>query len=83
MIFTVVWDRSCEQELAHLWVLGPERNAITASVAAIDAKLRRDPLRHGESRSGNRRVLFQKPLAVEYEVEEDDRRVTVHAVWRY
>jgi hypothetical protein len=83
MIFTVVWSRPCEQDLAALWVAGPDRTAITTAVAAIDVRLRRDPLSQGESRAGNRRVLFQQPLGVEYVANEDDRMVTVEAVWRY
>jgi hypothetical protein len=83
MIFTVVWSPPCEQDLAALWVAGPDRNAITAAVAAIDSRLRRDPSSQGESRVGNRRVLFEHPLGVTYEVNEDDRLVTIQAVWRY
>jgi hypothetical protein len=83
MIFTVVWSNPCQQDLAALWIAGPDRNAITAAVAAIDARLRRDPANQGESRAEKRRVLFERPLGVTFEVNEDDRLVTIQAVWRY
>ena len=44
---------AAERELAQLWVDHPsERNAITAATAALEARLRLDPLALGESRGG-------------------------------
>ena len=47
-------------------------------------KLRRlatTPRSVGESRAGNVRILFLGPLAIDYEIVEDDCMVTVLAVW--
>ena len=49
---------------------------------AIDRVLKRDPLSAREAREGKQRLLFISPLAVYFEVETEDRKVTVTAVWR-
>jgi hypothetical protein len=61
----------------------PDRNAVTAASRAIDVRLGHDPLSQGEAREGNLRILFVPPLAVLFEVELDDCRVTVLDVWHY
>jgi plasmid stabilization system protein ParE len=83
MKFTVVWVPSAERDLADLWNKAPDRAAVTAAADTIDALLGRDPLAQGEAREGARRLLFVEPLAVYYDVNAADRRVTVHAVWRW
>jgi hypothetical protein len=82
MNFTVEWTDPTQQDLAALWVAGPDRNAITAAANAIDAALARDPLAQGESRRGSTRVMFHAPLGVYYNVNQTTRTVTVWAVWR-
>jgi hypothetical protein len=82
MIFTVVWRSLAQGHLAHLWLTSPDRNAITAASAAIDAALKRDPLNVGESRSGAERLALFPPLWVQFSVSEPDRTVTVLDVWR-
>jgi hypothetical protein len=60
---------------------GPNRNAVTAAAAAIDAALQRDPLNVGESRSGSMRIAYFDPLWVQFEFSEPDRFVTVIDIW--
>jgi hypothetical protein len=81
MTFTVVLVPSAEQDLAQAWMDAPDPNAVTAAAAALEADLRRDPLTLGESRGEGTRVAFEGPLGVRFDVSEDDRRVTVRAVW--
>jgi hypothetical protein len=83
MNWSVDWLHPAEQDLATLWTDASDRAAVTAAANAIDAALARDPLHVGEAREGNRRILFVEPLAVSYHVILDDRRVIVHAVWRW
>ena len=73
MSYTVLWKPAAEGQLADIWTSANDRDAVTAAADGIDARLRRDPLGAGESRSGIRRVLFAPPLAVDYEVREPDR----------
>jgi hypothetical protein len=82
MIWTVAYKPSAEQELARLWNDAPDRAAVTDAANQIDALLKVDPLTQGESRSGTTRILFVPPLAVLFEVSEDDRYVDVLQVWR-
>jgi hypothetical protein len=43
MNYTVVWQRSAEQKLAHLWTQAADRRAVTAAANAIDTILAQDP----------------------------------------
>ncbi len=83
MNFDVGWVPSVEGDLADLWVHAPDRSEVTDAADAIDRILARNPLSAGEAREGNRRILFVPPLAVYYDVNLDDRKVTVTAVWRW
>jgi hypothetical protein len=82
MKFTVIWKAVAENRLAALWVDADpaDRPAITAAANAIDAKLRVDPHLLGESRPGGRRILFERPLVVTFEVREPDRTASVLTV---
>jgi hypothetical protein len=77
MKYTVLWAPSAEAELTQLWLDAVDRNSIRTSADDIEQDLERDPLKVGESRSGNRRILLRPPLGVKYEVREDDRVVRV------
>jgi hypothetical protein len=81
--YTVVWQRQAEAALARLWTKAIDRDAITKAANAIDGLLCREPEKVGESRAGNTRVLINPPLAVRYQVREQDRLVIVAAVWRW
>jgi hypothetical protein len=82
MKYTVAYKPSAEQELADLWTTAPDRAAVTAAANRIDVLLGRDPYTPSESREGATRILFVPPLAVLFEVSEDDRYVDVLTVWR-
>jgi hypothetical protein len=69
-----------EEEPASIWMATQDRQAVSAAANVIDKLLRVDPQSQGESRSGSQRVLIIEPLVVAFEVEEDDRRVSVLSV---
>lgn len=69
-------------ELATVWNDAEDRDEVTAASDEIDRQLAAMPTSAGESRDGNVRILFVGPLAVDFEVIEDDCMVTVLAVWR-
>jgi hypothetical protein len=83
MTWTVTWKPRPEQALARLWTDASDRATVSAAANAIDAALARDPEGVGEGREGNDRILFEPPLAVLYEVDPGDRKVTVFSVWRW
>jgi len=61
----------------------PFFNGLISNAAnSIDSMLRVDPLDAGESRVVNIRILTVPPLSVYYDVHEDDRLVTIWAVWQ-
>jgi len=59
----------------------PDRTIVTFAAQEIDRQLSRDPRGIGESRTGASRIFVEEPLAVLYEIAEDDRRVLVLSVW--
>jgi plasmid stabilization system protein ParE len=80
MSYAVDWSQRAQDELADLWTNATDRNAVTAAADEVERLLSRDPLGQGESRSGNRRILFEPPLSVLYRVDPKRRTVTVITV---
>jgi len=82
MIYTVTWQPSALAELAELWNVAHDRDAVGRASNRIDIALKWDAHDKGESRSGRRRVYFDRPLGVRFECNEQDREARVLAVWR-
>jgi hypothetical protein len=80
MTFTVVWRQQALDALADLWNNAADKNAVAAASDRIDDLLARDPLNQGESRPGNYRLLFERPLGVCYRANAATRRVVVLSV---
>lgn len=80
--YTVIWKPSLVERTLAEFVLrameeGTGSAAITSAMAEIDARLSTRPADAGESRGGPERIICVPPLAVTYEVREDDRIVYV------
>jgi len=83
MIYEVNWIPDAEKDLAEIWLAAPDRNAVTRAAHLLDEALLRNPLAAGESRQSTvRRIAFEFPLGIEFEVIVDDQKVRVLAVWR-
>jgi hypothetical protein len=68
--------------LAVVWLAAADRKAVTAAAGRLDAVLATDPLQFGESQDSTvNRIGYERPLGIEYEVVEDDRKVIVQAVF--
>jgi hypothetical protein len=80
MKWTVIYRPDAANELARIWLDAIDRQAIANAANSIDRQLAMAPLVVGESREGNSRILFESPLTVFYDVDEQDRQVTVWAV---
>jgi hypothetical protein len=78
--YRVVWKPSAEAELADLWTGAADRAAVASAADAVEALLERDPLSQGESRAGDDRLLFYPPLSFLFQVDQDQRLVSVLAV---
>jgi plasmid stabilization system protein ParE len=82
MRFTVTWTRAALDELARIWNQAEDRGAVSAASYEMDRRLGASPESEGESRSGNVRVMFVRPLGADYEVSQLDCTVRVLTVWR-
>lgn len=80
MRYHIVWQPQAEQQLAAIWLASADRGQVTAASHRIEQLIGTDPWHQGESRSGTTRMLFEHPLAVVYEIIEDDKRVRVLVV---
>jgi hypothetical protein len=81
MIYTVTYKPSAEGELVDLWINVVHRQPITDAANRIDALLRSAPHEQGESRDHQTRILFERPLAIQFEIRDDDCLVEVLKVW--
>jgi plasmid stabilization system protein ParE len=81
MTYTVVWTPTAERDLAEMWLNAVDRNAVASAANTIDVVLRDDPLSQGESRIESTRIMFVRPLGIDFDVVRDDRTVYVLAVW--
>lgn len=77
MKFTLIWKQSAEDQLTEIWLSSDDRDSVTAATLEVDRLLSRDPDLQGESRSANERILVELPLIVTFEVNVDDRKVTI------
>src|SRR4029079_18132771 len=73
---TVVWVSAADNELALLWTQAQDRNAVSQAANRIERALAVDPNQKGHQLD-NYRVYVAAPLAVVYEVSEDDRLVRI------
>jgi hypothetical protein len=82
MNWTVLWLPRAENRLAELWTNATDRNAVREAADEIDRLLQHDPLNQGESRGGQLRFLFERPLAVYFTVDQSHQVVRGTRVWR-
>jgi len=81
MIYTVVWKPDAHAELAAIWTSAKNRQAVSEAANQIDQLLKTTPHQQGESRNGSLRIMFVEPVGVIYDINEDDRIVSVAKVW--
>lgn len=80
MKFTVLWSPSAEQELANIWLAADDRESVTQAASALDQQLSHSADKLGESRTGSRRIAFQPPLTILFDVRVKDSQVLVMRV---
>lgn len=80
MKYTVVWRPVAESRFAELWLGSRMRHSIDEAAQRIDGSLARNPNEAGESRDAGRRMMFEWPLGVRFEVSDQDRQVRVLSV---
>lgn len=82
-MFTIIWLPSVLDDLAAIWLNAADRDAVNRAVSRIDQLLAAAPTQQGESRPRRARIMFERPLAVTFEVDEANRTVFVVGVRGY
>lgn len=82
MRYRVFWSPDAERELESLASSVADPSELAASARRIDQQLIRHPLRFGESRDQELRIAFESPLAILFDVFQEERTVVVYRVWR-
>jgi plasmid stabilization system protein ParE len=80
MRYTVTWLPNAENELADIWNRAKDKRSVTAASNHIDRELKNNP---------QDKALFldpdwayiEPPLAVVFQILEDDRKVDITQVW--
>jgi hypothetical protein len=80
-MWTVNWVPHAENRLASLGYYAPDRKVITEAANGVDELLANNPTHVGVP-FGQRRMLFQPPLAVTYAVDVNQKTVEVLEVER-
>jgi mRNA-degrading endonuclease RelE of RelBE toxin-antitoxin system len=80
--YTVVWLERSQNQLAQIWVDGPDQKAITDAADKIDSELAYDPDTKGTKETEGLRRPRVPPLTVLFEVRTEDRIVEVGSVKR-
>lgn len=82
MNYRVVWPKETLDELAAAWLSAADRNAVTAASNQLDQDLAHDPYAVGiPIISSQKRSASEPPIAVVFEIVEDDKKVRVLRVW--
>ena len=81
MKYSLTWSKNAEDALGTAWLSASpdQREAITLATNAIERELKLRPNDVGESRPDGRRMVISLPVALTYQVYEDDRLVRVEA----
>jgi hypothetical protein len=84
-MFIIYRNQSAMTPLKDTWenAEAPLRDAILQASRLVDLQLQENPQQQGESRDGTRRIVFQAPMAVEFEVDEQKQVVHILRAWAY
>ena len=82
-LYEVIWAEVAIDQLTAMCVEhGDQLSAISATAYELERLLSRSPWQQGESRQAMHiRHFYVPPVAVEYEIIEDDKQVLIYACW--
>jgi hypothetical protein len=80
--YTVVWESNAQDVLARVWMISPDRPAVTAAAQFIGVELSQDAASQGIVIAEGLRALLAPPLRALFAVNEGDRIVEVVLVRR-
>ncbi len=82
MRYTVCWRTTAERKLNEIWNAATDKSAVSQAADAIESELQSRASSAGESRGDDTRFITVTPLAIYFDVHEDDRTVDVWSVFR-
>ena len=81
MNYNVQWSAEAENELMRVWLAASNRRAVTDAVNRLEKGLKSAPLELGESRYDQRRIAFEPPIAISFDVSAN--LVKVLNLWHF
>jgi hypothetical protein len=81
MNYTVRWIATAHDRLERIWMTADNKPAVMRAAGFIDRILETDPYRDDVVFLGEEKTIVVEPLAVDFEVIEDQRMVLVLNVW--
>ena len=81
MSYYVYWTPSAHDRLERLWMAAEDQAILLRAANAIDKYLAEDPYRIDAALVGGESTFIVEPLAVDYVIFEDERRVVILSVW--
>jgi hypothetical protein len=84
-MFSIYRSQSAVTPLREAWEGADEplREAILQASHRLDQQLAREPDSRGESRDERTRILFEAPVAVLFEVHQEEKLVRIVRAWLY
>lgn len=84
-MFSIYRTEEAQAPLREVWLEGDDalRHSILHASQAVDLQLCENPQEQGESREGTLRVLFEAPLGVLFEVDQEKQLVRVLRSWAF
>jgi len=82
MKFTVTWSPKAERDVASLWLAAHDRAEVAKAADLFDAFLRDEAYPLAQAQSNRGHILYYPPLAIHFEIIDEDRLVLVLACWR-
>ena len=81
--FRVIFLPVVDRDLVDLWVESENQQAMTDAVDHLVRQLEVDPTQVGESRRLMRRIAFEGPVGIEFEINERLKEVHVYRLWTF
>lgn len=82
-MFKVIWLPSAKQELAKIWAITSDKEAIKRAAFELSRRLSLLGSDVGESRANQMRITFEEHLGILFLVTEKDKTVLVGRVWEF
>jgi hypothetical protein len=81
MKYDVAWLPGAHDRLERIWMAAADNKRVLRAANQIDYLLASDPHLPGAIHLGDENTLIVEPLAVDYRVVENERRVLILSVW--